>query len=353
MMNKVLSTLLLALHFLAAMANAQQTSTNNAATKPSASQMAGGNSSVSEVEAQINSNQVDAALTTLTALFAANAGDVRVRYLLGLAYYQKNDFPHVVEHLSAAILQLPPGSQQHHQSAQLLGLSHYFLGHMNEAIPHLEEARMASPENNEIAYVLGNAYIQTHQPEKSREIFARMFSVKSDSAAAYLLNAQMMVRTQFEELAEKELTRALEIDSKFPQANFMLGELAIFHADIDRGIALIRKEIVVNPGYAMAYYRLGEALTRQLKWDEAIAPLQKSIWLNPYFSGPFIVLGKVYLKKQDAGNAESILRRAIAMDPNNYSAHHLLAQVYQQTKRADDARKEFAIAERLRGSGSN
>jgi tetratricopeptide (TPR) repeat protein len=124
--------------------------------------------------------------------------------------------------------------------------------------------------------------------------------------------------------------------------------MAIYHAQIDRGIELLQKEIALNPAFGMAYYRLGEAYTRQLKWNEAIDPLQKSVWLNPYFSGPYIVLGKVYLKKNDLPNAENMLRRAVQMDPNNFSAHHLLAQVLQRASRADEAKREFDIAAKLR-----
>jgi tetratricopeptide (TPR) repeat protein len=129
-----------------------------------------------------------------------------------------------------------------------------------------------------------------------------------------------------------------------------LGELAVYRADLERGVALLQKEIAINPGFAMAYYMLGEAYSRQLKWDAAVGPLQKSIWLNPFFSGPYIALGKVYLKKGEMANAESMLRRALRMDPNNFSGHHLLAQVLQQSNRAEEAKKEFELADKLRTS---
>lgn len=299
----------------------------------------------------LRAGRFDEAVKMLTALAEAKPTDGQVNYLLGSAYYQKNEHARAVERLSVAVRQVPENSAEYRQTVQMLALSHYVRGHLKEAVPYLEQVNQWAPDNSETTYALGVSYIQTHAADKARAAFARMFRLAPDSAPAHLITAQMMVRQQFEEFAEKELRRALELDPKLPQANFLLGELAIFRAQIDLGIELLQKEIAVNPAFGMAYYRLGEAYTRQLKWDESIAPLQKSIWLNPFFSGPYIVLGKVYLKKSDSSNAESMLRRAVQMDPNNFSAHHLLAQVFQQQGRAEEAKREFETAERLRVSG--
>ncbi len=233
---------------------------------------------------------------------------------------------------------------------QVLGLSHYLAGHIPEAVPFLEQTRAWAGQNVELAYVLGMAYIQTRQPAKARDSFARMFHVPADSPAAHLLTAQMMVRLEFEDHAEAELKQAIAKDPKLPQAHYLLGQIAIYRARLDEGVTLLEREIAINPGNAMAYYKLGDAYTRQLKWDEAIAPLQKSIWLNPHYSGPYVLLGKTYLKKRKLSEAEGMLRCAIQFDPNNKSAHYMPAQVFQQTNRPDDAKREFAIAEKLQGS---
>jgi tetratricopeptide (TPR) repeat protein len=297
----------------------------------------------------LEAGKIDAAIELLTNA-SKTSNKPEISYLLGLAHHQKRDYNGAVEYLSASIKALPETDRDYRKAIQLLGISHYLLGHYKEAIPYLEKTNRLIPDSDEITYALGVCYIQTRNTDKSREAFARMFKVPQSSAAAYLINSQMMVRQQFEELAEQELNRALELDPKLPQVNFLLGEMAIYHAQIDRGIALLQKEIEINPAFALAYYRLGEAYSRQLKWDEAIAPLQKSIWLNPSFSGPYIVLGKVYLKKEELPNAESMLRRATQMDPNNSSAHHLLAQVLQRANRPEEAKQEFETAEKLRTS---
>lgn len=303
---------------------------------------------LAEAQALIAAGKADAAIAALRVLAKSPADESQVNHLLGLAYYQKADYQRAADYLSASVKQAKAGSLQQRQAVQLLGMSHYFLGHSKEAVAYLEQVKGWLPDNIENAYVLGVCYLQSQDAVNARHNFARMFAVQPESASAYLINAQMMIRQRLEETAEKELARALELDPKLPQANYLLGELAVYHANIDQGIALLKKEIAINPGFAMSYYMLGEAYSRQLKWDEAVAPLQQSIWLNPFFSGPYIVLGKVYLKKSDLGNAESILRRALAMDPNNYSGHHLLAQVLQQANRMAEAKKEFETAESLR-----
>ena len=303
---------------------------------------------VEQAESLLSSGKIDAAIKLLSTISRSASNETQISHLLGLAYYQKADYEGAVEQLSRALKGSPEDSRQYRQDVQMLALSHYLLGHIKEAIPYLEQVKNWAPDNVEMAYTLGISYIQSHNPDKARESFARMFSVSPGSASAYLINAQMMIRQQFEEFAEKELQKSLELDPKLPQANYLLGEMAIYHANLEPGIEFLKKEIAINPGFAMAHYMLGEAYTRQLKWDAAIAPLQKSIWLNPFFSGPYIVLGKVYLKKGELGNAESMLRRALQMDPNNFSGHHLLAQVLQQANKAEEAKKEFELANQLR-----
>lgn len=306
-------------------------------------------SNVATAQTLLQSGDVTGAVSFLQTALQKEPQNALLTYWLGKAFYAQNNYQKSIENLSLIFARLPEGSTEKVQATQMLGLSHYVLGHLAEAIPYFEKMTKLQPENGEIAYALGVSYIQTRQPEKSRQTYAKLFGVQPNSAGAYLLNAQMLIRQKFEETAEVELNKALALDPKLPQVRFLLGEMAIYRAEIDKGIMFLREEISINPANAMAYYRLGEALSRQLKWDEAIQPLQKSVWLNPFFSGPYIVLGKVYLKKKDLGNAESLLRRSVALDPRNFGAHHLLAQVLQQAGRSEEAKAVFELAEKLRG----
>ncbi len=305
---------------------------------------------IAQADALVTQGKPAEAVELVQATLEKNPADPTLNFWLAKTSYRRGMYQAAVERLSVTVETLKKDSVEYKEAVRMLGMGHYVLGHLVEAAPYLEKFVGNTPENQEVVYALGVVYIQTRKPEKARQTYAKLFGLPPTSAAAHLINAQMHQRQRFEETAETELLRARELDPKLPQVNFVLGELAVYKAEIDKGIAYLRKEIEINPSNSMAYYRWGEALSRQLKWDEAIPPLQKSIWLNPFFSGPYIVLGKVYSKKGDLSNAENLLRRSTAIDPNNFGAHHLLAQVLQQAGRAEEAKAEFVLAEKLRGA---
>ena len=300
---------------------------------------------LAEARALIVEGKAAAAITKLQALPA----DARVTQLLGVAFYHANDYVRAVEQFNQVVNTLPKDTPAWRETVQLLGLSHYLLNHLAESVPLLEQTRAWLPDNNELSYALGMACVYTRQADKARAAFGRLFKVAPDAPAAHLLTAQMMFRVEMEEFAVIELNKALAKDPRLPQANYLLGQIAIYKGRPEEGIALLEKELQINPGNANAYYKIGDAYTRLLKWDEAIAALQKAVWLNPFYSGPYILLGKSYLKKREFSNAEGMLKHALQFDPNNKAAHYLIAQLYQQTVRPEDAKREFAIAEKLQG----
>lgn len=299
----------------------------------------------------INAGEPRAAVSRLLAL--SNEPDaarrLQISHLLGVAYYHADEPLKAIETLSTVVDRLPPDSVERREAEQILGLASFAVGRFSDAIPRLEATRQWAPGNLELSYALGQAYIQTGQPDAARRVIAASYGVPQDSAAGHLIAGQMMVRLEMEEQATKELRAALEKDPRLPNANYLLGQMALFRGRLIEAISLTERELALNPGHSMAWSQLGDAYGRQSKWDEAIGALQKSIWLNPYYSAPYILLGRAYMKKDQPGRAEAMLRRAIQYDPNNRSAHYLLAQLLQQTGRDEEAKREFEIAERLSG----
>lgn len=287
----------------------------------------------------------------IAALRRLDASVPEVSHLLGVAYYHADDHRAAIEQLTVVRDKLPADSLEHHETVQILGLCYYLTGRFAEAIPLLEDTRRWAADNLELGYILGMAYIQNRQADAARSSLARTFLVEPESAAAHLLAAQMMIRLEMEPYAEAELKRALDKDPRIPRAHYLLGQIALFRGKLDEAVALSERELSINPGDAMALFQLGDAHLRASRLDEAVAALQKSMWVNPFYSGPYILLGRAYMKKGQPSTAEGMLRRGIQYDPNNRSAHYQLGQLLQQMGRVDEAKREFAIAEKLQAAG--
>ena len=123
----------------------------------------------------------------------------------------------------------------------MLGLSYYLAGRIPDAIPLLEETRAWAVDNIELAQVLGLAYIQTRQPDKAVAPLAQAFGAEPGSAGAHLLAAQMMVRLEFNDMADEQLRTALAIDPRLPHAHLLLGQNAVFRNRLEEGIEFFRE----------------------------------------------------------------------------------------------------------------
>jgi tetratricopeptide (TPR) repeat protein len=240
----------------------------------------------------------------------------------GVQLYKQQKYAGAVAALEQAVKDEKPDTLEYRESSLLIGQSYYMLSQAPKAIPWLEKITSV----NEANYMLGYAYLQANQPERSQQAFARLFGLNPATPGAHLVAGQMMLKQEYEVQGVAEINKALAMDPRLPQAHYLLGITAIFRGRFDEAAADLTKEVAVNPNFAMAWYRLGDVQARQEHCDAAIPNLQRAVWLNPDFSGPYLVLGKCYFRQRNFANAEGILKRALLIDPNNSSGQYLLGQ---------------------------
>jgi tetratricopeptide (TPR) repeat protein len=293
----------------------------------------------------LQQGKYDEAIAQLQDLSAKSPNLKGLAHELGAAYYRKGDYLKAIDSLQRATSEDPADNE----AVQLLGISYYLSGKPSKAIPLLEKVQTWYPSANvDASYMLGICYLQTQDYDHARGAFARMFAVPADSAASYLLTARMLLRQQFDPVAEQYALKAVAIDPKLPRAHALLGEIYTSTSKIPEAIAEFQKELAINPGDAATYYKLADAYSRDQKFDDAERLLQRSIWLDSTSTGPFILMGKVLAKKGEPELAARALQHALSMDPNNSMTHYLLGQSYRDLGKKDDATAEFKKAEQLK-----
>ena len=286
----------------------------------------------------------DEAIRELEGLAAKQPAAKGLSHEFGVVYYKKGEYLKAVASLKRALEENPDDSE----AIQLMGLSYYLAGRPSDAIAPLEKVQTWYPSANvDAAYILGVCYIQTKDYPSARKAFARMFAVPPDSAASYLFTARMMLRLDFDVVAEENAKKAVELDPKLPLAHALLGEIYLFKSRLPEATEQFQKELDLNPGDAAVYYKLADAYTRAQKYEDAEKLLQRSIWLDASSTGPYILMGKVLGKKGESALAARALQHAIAMDPNNPIPHHLLGLAYRDLGQTEDANRELKLSEQL------
>jgi tetratricopeptide (TPR) repeat protein len=327
-----------------AVAFAQQSVSREAPSTPPPQASASVSSEFADARKLMQQGKVDEAIAQLQTLEARDPAAKGLALEMGTAFYKKSDFPKAIEYLKRATVADPANSE----ATQLLGLSYYLGGHPADAIPLLERVQgWYSRANVDAAYILGICYIQTKNYDQARKAFAKMFDVPGDSAASYLFTARMLLRQDYDPVAEEYAQKAVSLDPKLPLLHFLLGELFLYKSRVPEAIAEFQKELTINPGHAATYYKLADAYSRVQKFEDAERLLQRSIWLDATSTGPYILMGKVLEKKGEFDLAVRALQRAATMDPNNPTTHHLLGQAYRDMGRKEEAEGELKLAEEL------
>ena len=237
--------------------------------EPSAQASPGAPSEFAEARKLMQQGKFDDAIARLLTLESREPAAKGLALEMGTAYYKKSDFPKAIEYLKKATAADPANGE----ATQLLGLSYYLGGHPVDAIPLLEKVQVwYSRANVDASYILGICYIQTKNYDQARHAFAKMFDVPGDSAASYLFTARMLLRQEFDPVAEEYAQKAVGLDPKLPLVHFLLGELYIYKSRLPEAIAEFQKELAINPGHAATYYKLADAYSRVQKFEDAERP---------------------------------------------------------------------------------
>jgi tetratricopeptide (TPR) repeat protein len=123
----------------------------------------------------------------------------------------------------------------------------------------------------------------------------------------------------------------------------------VYHNTLDLTAAesAYRRRVAVTPNDSAAHLDLAEILRAQDRQDEALAEALVAVVLDPTSARSFTTIGQIHAAAGRDVEAMTSLRRAIALDPSHLEAHYALSRALARLNRADEAREELQIFERL------
>lgn len=301
-----------------------------------------------DADALFHRGDYSGAIATLGPWTARFPNSVDLRHNLGLAYYKQEDFGKAVEHLTVAVRLEKEDSPAWRQAVEVLGVSLYLCSRPVDALPYLERAAAWVADSSNFLYTLAMSYAGTHDLENARAVFAKLYRVKSETPAAYVLLADVLRGAKQFADAESVLSETRRRWPSLPQLDYRAGVLALETERYEAAIHLLLSELGRDPGAAAAWQCLGEAYVQTARVDEAAEALQRAIWLDPALAKAYVRLAGIYMDQAKYTLAESTVKQALRLAPQDYRANFLLARIYHKTNRSNEAKAQALIAERAR-----
>jgi len=241
---------------------------------------------------------------------------------LGLAYWDRNDYPHALEAFQTAVKIGPTSAEAHNW----LGVATLEKGDLPGAVGEFRKAVSLAPQYARAYMNLGSALAKNGDLTEAVLVFQKALALEPDNLVAHL-NLGVALREKGD--AKGALAHVRLVAERQPNSadvQYVLGQTLNQSADLPGAIEAFENAVRINPEFHEGYYALGLALKQQA------ASLRKSKPSQPPLSLP----DDLYKRGQQAAaggelkEAEQLLNEALSKDDRQGDAQNLLGFVLGQ-----------------------
>ena len=202
----------------------------------------------------------------------------------------------------------------------------------NHLGPSDAELASASPTKNREAYrfyLAGReAWLRRDGKVASLSFYKKAIELDPNFALPYLGIADEYAFTYGTQIAEENLTKALELDPSLHEAHATRGFLQMFHRwDWAAAEASFKNALELAPRSSKAHHWYGVYLSIRGRLDEAKREMEKALELDPTSTVVMTDLAELHYFSRDYQRAQHELERVIEMDPDFINARANLVKV--------------------------
>jgi len=259
-------------------------------------------------------------ISQLEAAIRRDPGNPKLHVTLGLAYWDRNDYPHALDAFQRAVKVGPNSAQAHNW----LGVALMGKADLPSAVAEFKKAVALDPKYARAYTNLGSALAKSGELDVAVDAFKKALAVAPDNLAAHM-NLGVALREKGDaEGALMHLRRVAEADPHNADIQYELGQTLRQSGDLTGAIAAFEKALQINPELREGYYGLGLALKQQSAAKQKPVPPAGSPADDLYKSGQEAVA------RGDLRAAADQLGQALVLDANDGQAHNLLGFVLGQ-----------------------
>jgi Tfp pilus assembly protein PilF len=176
-------------------------------------------------------------------------------------------------------------------------------GKPEDAIPHLEKAVSLYPNYLEAHLLLGTAYMNTKQWDKSDAALRRALKINDKSAEVHFAISELYREQKKYTEAEKEAQEGLKLDDKSWQGHLTLGRIYADQGDIAKAGPEVGKALQIKPDLAEGHLLAGNLFLKARQAENALAEFKEYLRLEP--NGKYAAQAKQLVDKIEKALADS------------------------------------------------
>ena len=269
---------------------------------------------------------------------AADAKDYSAYFNLAFAQsVQNKDSEATINYRK--VLELKPGLYEAELNLGILLLRQKL---PKDAIPLLDTAAKAKPDQYRPNYYLGEALIDVNRGAEAEAAYRRALAINAKSAEAAQGVGQSLLNQGKTADGAVFIEQAASLDPNFQPALLHLASVYEADKNFDAAIAIYRR-FPDEPG---ARERLGELLIKTGKAASAIPELEAAVKASPTAAN-LTALATAYLQAKQPEKCQPVLDAALRLEPSNGELRVLYGRLLRDLRKFDLAANQFALAVKL------
>jgi DNA-directed RNA polymerase subunit alpha len=200
-----------------------------------------------------------------------------------------------------------------------LGIARFFLGHLGEAVEHLQEADGALAN-----FYLGRALYSRQEYDEALKAFDK--AEKSGYTASQVnLQRAGIYRQKGDRVQARAVLNKLDtLSSHNAEYHFQLASLYLGEGERNTAIRHLERAIELDPGHAGALFQLGHANDLAGNDDDAMSYYERCVSHPPIHVGALMNLGVLYEDNDKYDKAEECFRKVLSANPADERARLFL-----------------------------
>jgi len=205
-----------------------------------------------------------------------------------------------------------------------------------------------SEKSNDVLYLylIDIAAVESGQKELDEKILGRMVAVGGGTPEFHLIMGKAFLNRYEVAEGKAELDLAELGNPDLPFLHLNLGITYMRMGDNERAEAEFRRDIALEPDLADNYEQLGVLYSRMQRDEDAEKSFREALQRDAQSAGSYLGLAKLFQKQNKPEPGLKMIDAALRLSPDIHGGHFLRGRILMQLGRKEEARVEFAAAQK-------